>query len=49
VQLRLTAKTKPGKQWSTVMLLRRHVMETMQAEGVQMAVPIQRIRLDKGE
>ncbi len=49
VQLRLTAKTKPGKQWSAAMALRRRVMETLQAEGVQMAFPTHRIRLDKGE
>jgi moderate conductance mechanosensitive channel len=44
VQVRLAAKTKPGQQWSVAMALRRYAVEALQAEGVQVAIPLQQIR-----
>ena len=48
VKLRLMAKTRPGKQWSAAMSLRRHAMESFKTEGVKMAFPTQRIQLGEG-
>jgi small conductance mechanosensitive channel len=39
VLVRLTAKTKPGKQWEVAMALRRYAVEALQAEGIQVALP----------
>jgi len=44
VQVRLVAKTKPGQQWSVAMALRRYAVETLQAGGVRVAIPLQQIR-----
>lgn len=44
VQVRLVAKTKPGRQWSVAMALRRYAVEALQAEGVRVAIPLQQIR-----
>jgi small conductance mechanosensitive channel len=41
VQVRLTAKTRPGKQWDVMMALRRYAVEALQAEGVNVALPAQ--------
>jgi small conductance mechanosensitive channel len=37
VQVRLMAKTAPGKQWGVMMALRRYAVEALAAEGVQVA------------
>lgn len=47
VQVRLTAKTRPGKQWGVMMALRRYAVEVLQAEGVRVALPAQEIRWAK--
>jgi small conductance mechanosensitive channel len=44
VQVRLVAKTKPGKQWGVAMALRQYAVEALQAEGVRVAIPLQQIR-----
>ncbi len=47
VQMRLVAKTRPGRQWAVMMALRRHALETLRAEGVGVALPSQKvIRVD---
>lgn len=46
VQVRLMAKTLPGKQWGVMMVLRRYAMEALQAEGVTVAMPSQRVIYD---
>lgn len=43
VQVRLMAKTMPGKQWKVMMALRQYALEALQAEGVRVALPIQNI------
>lgn len=40
IQVRLTAKTRPGKQWSVATALRRYAVEALQAEGVQVRLPL---------
>jgi small conductance mechanosensitive channel len=45
VQVRLMAKTLPGKQWKVMMALRQYALEAMQAEGVRVALPTQNIRV----
>jgi small conductance mechanosensitive channel len=47
VQVRLMAKTKPGKQWGVMMALRQYAVEALHAEGLKVALPIQEVRLDK--
>lgn len=42
-QVRLTARTRPGRQWEVARALRRHGMEALQSAGVQLAVPRQRL------
>ncbi|MEW6094794.1 MAG: mechanosensitive ion channel family protein [Chloroflexota bacterium] len=49
VELRLMARTKPGKQWSVAMELRRLIVDNMKASGVRPAFPSQTIRLEKEE
>ena len=39
VQVRLMAKVKPGQQWAVGRLLRRYILEALQAENVRVAVP----------
>lgn len=39
VLVRLTAKTRPGKQWEVAMALRRYAVEALQADGVKVALP----------
>jgi moderate conductance mechanosensitive channel len=39
VQVRLTAKTRPGKQWDVTNVLRRYAIEALRAEGVRVGVP----------
>ena len=43
VQVRLMAKTKPGKQWGVMMALRQYAVEALQAEGVKVALPTHRV------
>jgi small-conductance mechanosensitive channel len=47
VQVRILAKTKPGKQWGVLMALQPYAVEALQAERVKVALPAQEIRLDK--
>ena len=37
-QVRLTARTRPGRQWEVARALRRHGMEALQSAGVALAV-----------
>jgi moderate conductance mechanosensitive channel len=46
VQVRLMARTLPGKQWEVMMALRRHALEALQAEGARLAMPAQRVVYD---
>jgi moderate conductance mechanosensitive channel len=39
VQVRLTAKVKPGQQWAVSRAMRRYALEALQAEGVRVAIP----------
>ncbi len=47
IQVRLVAKTAPGKQWDVMMALRRHAVEALHAEGVRVALPAQHIHLEE--
>jgi small-conductance mechanosensitive channel len=47
MQVRLIAKTMPGKQWKVMMALRQYVLEALQAEGVRVALPTQNIRMTR--
>ncbi len=47
VQVRLMAKTMPGKQWKVMMALRQYALEALQAEGVRVALPTQNIRMTR--
>lgn len=38
-QVRLTARTLPGKQWAVARALRRYAMEALQSAGISLAVP----------
>lgn len=49
VQVRLMAKTAPGKQWGVAMALRRHAIEALQAAGIGVALPIQEVRMVNSE
>ncbi len=40
VQVRLMARTLPGKQWAVGQALRRHALEALAAAGIQVAVPL---------
>lgn len=42
-QVRLTARTLPGKQWAVARALRRYGMEALQGAGISLAVPRQRL------
>jgi len=43
VQVRLMAKTKPGKQWGVMMALRQYAVEALQAAGIRVALPAQKV------
>ncbi len=47
VQVRLMARTVPGKQWDVAMALRKAALEALQAEGMQVALPAQEVRLER--
>lgn len=47
VQVRLTAKTKPGKQWEVTRVLRRYAMEALQQAGIELSRPTQVFQLDQ--
>lgn len=49
VQVRLLAKTAPGKQWDVATALRQAALEALQAEGVRVALPAQEVRLERAE
>jgi small conductance mechanosensitive channel len=40
MQVQLTAKTAPGKQWGVAMALRKYAVEALQAEGIRIALPV---------
>ena len=44
VQVRLMAKTLPGKQWTVSRWLRRFAVEALQAQGLHMAFPVTYLR-----
>ncbi|MCS6910673.1 MAG: mechanosensitive ion channel family protein [Anaerolineales bacterium] len=39
VQVRLLARTLPGKQWGVMMAMRRYAVEALQAEGIEVGLP----------
>ncbi len=39
IQMRLQAKTQPGKQWPVMAALRRYAVEALRAQGVRLAMP----------
>lgn len=43
VQVRIMAKTRPGKQWGVTMALRQYAVEALHAEGVKVALPTQTV------
>ncbi len=45
LQVRLIAKTLPGKQGNVMMALRQHAIEALQAKGVHLAIPTQQIQM----
>lgn len=45
VQVRLMAKTLPGKQWTAAAALRRHVLAALAAADVHIALPRQDVRV----
>ncbi len=45
VQVRLMAKTAPGKQWRVAMALRRYAVEALQTAGIGVALPVQEVRV----
>jgi len=47
VQVRLSAKTKPGKDGDVAMALRRYAVEALQAEDIKVAIPAQKINLER--
>jgi len=48
VQVRLTAKTRPGQQGLVSRALRQFAIEALQAEGVRLAFPITNVRTQSG-
>ncbi len=46
VQVRIMAKTRPGKQWGVTMALRQYAVEALHAEGVKVALPTQKVTHD---
>jgi small conductance mechanosensitive channel len=49
VQMRLSARTQPGRQWEVEAGLRRAALEALQAAHIRVAVPAQAVRLEGGE
>jgi len=47
VQVLMLAKTKPGSQWAVGRTLRRAVLEEFRREGVRLAMPRQRVEVEK--
>ncbi len=46
MQVRLMAKTKPGKQWGVMMAMRQYGLEELHAAGIRVAVPAQRVHVE---
>jgi small-conductance mechanosensitive channel len=44
VQMRVMAKTLPGKQWAVARVLRRYTIEALQSQGLRLAYPISIVR-----
>jgi len=49
VQMRVMAKTLPGKQWAAAQRLRRYAVEALQAQGLRIAFPITNLRNSRPE
>ena len=47
VQVRLMAKTLPGKQWAVSRWLRRFAVEALQEQGLRMAFPVTYLRQEQ--
>jgi len=47
MQVRLMAKTLPGKQWAVSRWLRRFAIEALQEQGLRMAFPVTYLRQDQ--
>ena len=45
IQVRLLAKTQPGKQWSVMVKLRQYAVEALHAQGVRPAIPAQEVQV----
>jgi small-conductance mechanosensitive channel len=43
VQVQITVRTKPGMQWAVGRALRKAALESLQKEGIRVAIPRQRI------
>jgi small conductance mechanosensitive channel len=43
VQMQIIAKTHPGKQWLVARAIRKKALETLQSEGIRVAIPRQRV------
>lgn len=48
VQVRLLARTAPGKQWGVMMAMRRYAVEALQAEGLEVGLPAWSPRFESG-
>jgi small-conductance mechanosensitive channel len=46
VQVRVMAKTLPGKQWTVGRAMRRYAVEALRAEGLRIAYPIAILRTE---
>jgi len=44
IQMRVMAKTLPGKQWAVSRMLRRYAVEALQAQGLRIAFPVTNMR-----
>ncbi len=49
MQVRLMVKTQPGKQWQVMTAMRQYAVEALRDAGVTVAVPTQRVRVEKTE
>lgn len=45
LQVRIMAKTEPGKQWGVMMKLRQYLVEALHARGVRVAIPTQAVQV----
>ncbi len=45
VQVRLLAKTRPGRQWNVATVLRKHALTVLESAGIRVAIPRQEVEL----